>query len=237
MTSVLRTDLLDSDLTVNNQKVKIIVEEVMTSIAQRAVPDRTKTPGVTKDIVEVMELIRIAIKDYEAKNHTNADAQIDIVYEKPDRPFETELITMAITSRVPGAYGQGRPNESNTRNRRPLLRETVDDPDNPGYKRLILGYFYDNNLRLTCWAKTNKQANERALWLETVMEMYDPFFVYSGVNRLLYESWRTNEVIDIGSNRYYGRPIDFFVRTEKLVEVTEKTLEQIIIKLAVSKEV
>ena len=69
------------------------------------------------------------------------------------------------------------------------------------------------------------------------MEMYDPFFVYSGVNRLLYESWRTNEVIDIGSNRYYGRPIDFFVRTEKLVEVTEKTLEQIIIKLAISKEV
>jgi len=237
MSSVLRTDLLDPDLIVNNQKVKIIVDEVMTHITEKSIPDRTKTPGKAKDIVEVMELIRTAIKDYEARNHTIPDAQVGIAYEKPDKAFETELITMAVTSRVPGMYQQGRPNEGNIKNRRPLLRETLDDPDAPGYKRLVLGYFYDNILRLTCWAKTNKQANERALWLETVMEEYDWFFVYSGVNRLLYESWRTNEVVDIGNNRYYGRPIDFFVRTEKLINMREKTLEQIIFRLTVSNEV
>ena len=58
MSSVLRTDLLDPDLIVNNQKVKIIVDEVMTHITEKSIPDRTKTPGKAKDIVEVMELIR-----------------------------------------------------------------------------------------------------------------------------------------------------------------------------------
>ena len=237
MSSVLRTDLLDPDLTVNNQKVKIIVEEVMTNIAQKSVPDRTRTPGTAKDIVEVMELVEKVIRDYETRTHATNDSIVNITYEKPDKPIETETISMQVISRVPGMYGRGSPGESNTKNRRPLLRESLDDPDNPGYKRLVLGFFYDNTLRLTCWAKTNKQANKRALWLETVMEEYDWFFVYSGVNRLLYESWRTNEVIDISGNRYYGRPIDFFVRTEKLLNVTEKILEQIIFRLAISKEV
>lgn len=237
MSSVLREDLLDPELIVSNQKVKIIVDEVMTNLKERSIPDRVKTPGTTKDITEVMELIEKVIRDYETRTHATNDSIVNLTYDKPDKPIEIETISMQVTSRVPGMYGQGRPGENNTKNRRPLLRETLDDPDNPGYKRLVLGFFYDNILRLTCWAKTNKQANKRALWLETVMEEYDWFFVYSGVNRLLYESWRSSEIIDISGNRYYGRPIDFFVRTEKLLNVTEKTLEQIIFRLAISKEV
>lgn len=231
--NAIRIDLLGSDLTEDQRKVKVIAEEVFGGFIERAVVERTRTPGNTKDIFEVLDLIQIAIKDYESRNHSAKDAQIDVIYEKPDKPIEVETISLAVVSRVPGMYAQGKPGDTGVKNRRPILREMIDDPDNPGYKRAVLGFFYDNVLRLTCWAKTNKAANDRAIWLENLMEEYDWFFVWSGVNRLLYESWRTSEVIDIVNSRYYGRPIDFFVRTEKLINVSEKTLEQICIKFGV----
>ena len=231
--NILRIDLLKSDLTEDQKKVKVIAEEVFGGFIERAIQDRTRTPGDTKDIFEVLELIRVAIKDYESRSHVTQDAQIDVIYEKPDRPIEVETISLSVISRVPGMYSQGKPGDMGPKNRRPILREMLDDPDNPGYKRAVLGFFYDNIIRLTCWAKTNKAANDRAIWLENLMEENDWFFVWSGVNRLLYDSWRSSELVDIVNNRYYGRPIDFFVRTEKLINVSEKTLEQICIKFGV----
>jgi hypothetical protein len=131
-------------------------------------------------------------------------------------------------------FSQGRPMEKKVQNLRPIVREILDDPDNPGYRKAILGYFYDNILRITCWARTNKAANARALWLEDVMEEYTWFFVYSGVNRILYQGRGPERYKDVANNRIYGRSVDYFVRTEKLRTISQKTLEEIVINLAVA---
>lgn len=232
--SVLRTDILPAELTENQQRVRVIAETQYNTILHNSVRlEKTKTPQPSKSIIEVMELVSQAISDYETRTHTNEDAKVGVTYENPDTTRQVEVISMSLARREPGMFAQGSPFQGNVKNRRPLLREEVVDPDHPGYKRAVLGFFYDNILRLTCWARTNKQANERALWLENVMEEYTWFFVYSGVNRLLYDGRRDETVYDEGT-KYYGRPIDYFVRTEKIRQVSEKTLEEVVIRLALA---
>jgi hypothetical protein len=230
--SVLRTDIIDEELLEEPQRVKVVSETWFRGFINRATPwEKTKTPWPAKNIVEVMTLVSQALTDYEARTGVTEDAKVNISYESPDVDADLEVITIALAEREPGMYGQGRPRENQVKNRKPILREHLDDPDNPGYKRAVLGYFYDNTLRLTCWARTSKAANERALWLENVMEEYEWFFVYSGVNRFLYDRRRTEIVHGVGNNKIYGRPIDYFVRTEKIRNVSQKTLEEIYVRL------
>ena len=234
MSFELRTDLLDPELLRDPYRIKVVVEEHFNSIVNTAISEPTKTPGPAKDIIEVLGLIRQAVLDYDERTRVTQDATVDVTYDNPEKAVEVEVISLAFADRSPGMFGQGRPFENKTKNLRPILREVVDDPDNPGYKRAVLGMYYDNVIRLTCWARTNKAANERALWLERMMEEYSWFFVSQGTNRILFDGWRANITIDIFNNTYYGRPIDYFVRTERLWNVSQKTLEEIYIKLAFS---
>lgn len=233
--SVLRTDILDPELLKTPSGIKKIVEHEFHRLVSRAVADeRTKTPGAAKSIIETLDLIRQVVLNYEERAHTAKDAKLDVVFEDLDRDTELETLSLQIVDRQPGMFGQGSPNENKIKARRPILRELVDDPDNPGYKRAVLGFFYDNTLRMTCWARTNKQANTRALWLEGLMEEYTWFFIYSGVNRILYNGWRPPKMTQINNNKYYGRTIDYFVRTENIINISQKTLEEICIKVATS---
>lgn len=228
--SLLRNDLISNSLLVKSQSVKVIAQTHFNGLINSAIKERTRTPEPAKNIIEVMSLISQAINDYEFRTHVTEDAKINVVYSKPDTDAVLEVISLELTKRQPGMWGQGRPFENNVTSLRPLLREEVEDPEHPGYRRAVLGYFYDNILTLTCWARTNKTANERALWLENLMEEYQWFFVYSGANRVLYQGRKEELVHEVGNNKYYGRPIDYFVRTEKIRQVSEKTLEEICIR-------
>lgn len=237
--SLLRQDIIDPQVLKDVEKygVKVVLESVYQHIVSRSIPipaERTKSPLESKDVVEVMDLIKTVIEDYEARTKTSNDAKVELVYEEPDSEMELERISVDLTRRQPGAFGRGAPFESDVRNLRPILREEIDDEENPGYKRAVLGYTYDNILTLTCWARTNKQANARALWLETVMEDYGWFFGYSGVNRLMYWGRQKTITKQVSNNKIYGRPIDYFVKTEKIRSVSQKTLEDILIKLSIA---
>jgi hypothetical protein len=243
----LRPGLIDPALLSDPVRVKLFIHEQFQAIIQQAVSfEPTKTPGPAKDIVEVLELIRQVLIDHAQRTGVKIGAGVDgVVYELPDLVVGLEdnaiipmpVVTMAFADRAPGMFGQGRPFENKVQNRRPILREYIDDPDNPGYKRAVLGMFYDNVIRLTCWAGTNKQANENALWLEQMMEDYAWFFTMNGVNRIFFDGWRANLKNEIMNNTYYGRPIDYFVRTERLWNVSQKTLEEICINVGFSSEV
>jgi len=231
--SELRTDLLPESLTETPDQIRIIAQQEF----QRVIEDAeqiplTTTPRPTKNIVEVMELISKAFIDYETRTNAAAEVQIRVTYERPDLNIDLETISMELIKRDPGMFGRGRPGGNSIQNRRPILREIINDPDNPGYKRAVMGFWYDNTLQLTCWARTAKTANERALWLEDVMEEYAWFFAYSGINRLLYDGRRSEVVHDISNNRIYGRPVNYFVRTEKIRNVSQKTLELIQINMS-----
>jgi hypothetical protein len=67
-----------------------------------------------------------------------------------------------------------------------------------------------------------------------MMEEYTWYFRYSGVNRIFYQGRGREIVREFHNNKIYGRPIDYFVRTEKLRVMSQKTMEEILIHLAMS---
>lgn len=238
----LRQDILPTSLTSNQEKIKVEVGSLYATITRDVVNTTQQTPGQVKNIIQVMDLIKVAIEDYENRSDLIEDAKVIVTYEMPDEELDKLLIerkakaiiSIALTRREPGSYSQGAPFEGRVKNLRPILRQEVEDTENPGYRRAILGYFFDNVITLTVWARTNKTANSVALWLESLMDEYTWFFRYSGTNRILYWGRPSEKIIDVDNNRYYGRPIDYFVRTERLTSLSQKELESLVIRMQLS---
>lgn len=237
--STVRTDILTEEQKTPEETVKVYSEQQFNLILHHA--DRgykEVTPSPAANIIDVMTLIKNAFEDYYKRTHVGEDAKVVFSYEDPDVPLDLETITIRLGKREPGMYQQGRPGEGKIKQLRPVLREVIDDKEAPGYKRAIMGQFYDNWITLTAWARTNKAANERALWIENVMEEYAWYFGFMGCSRPpLYQGRKEEMTISTDGNRIYGRPIEYYVRTEKIRTVSQKELEQIIVRLALASPV
>lgn len=192
------------------------------------------TPGSAKDIDEFTELVRQAIDHFENTQGVNDESKISYSRDYSLKSNEREVITHEIKRREPGIFDQSAPFEGGVKNYRPLLREEIDDVDNPGYKVLIFGYWYDNLIRFTIYARTHKEADDRAMWFEKLMTSYLWFFRYSGVQRVLYYGRGEEIVKEYDGFKMFGRTIDFFVRTEEITTISEKTIEQIALDLKLS---
>lgn len=235
MSSILEPFDIDVDIKENQRK--ILVQQVFDFVAgdaasRREALQKSKTLGKAKSLLEFYDLVRQVIDDYERRAGVSEKDQVIFTEEEPDIKSETETITFSLVRREPGAYGQGAPFESRVRNMRPIIREDTLDPQNPDHRVVTLGYWYDNVVRFTCWARTNKAANARAEWFEGLMEEYSWLFKLQGVNRTLFWGRQTDVVVDVQNNRWYGRPIDYFVRTEKLRVFSEKKIEEILLKIS-----
>lgn len=245
--TVLRDDILDDELT--QEQAKVIVKHQFDSIIESAhkvkgfdLP-RSRTPGAAKDVYEFCDLVRQSIEHREQQKNVTNDARVIVTQETSDLDQKLETITFSLEKRQPGQFSEGPPFGGDVRNLRPILRESMADPDNPGYRKVIMGYWYDNLVRFTCWARTNKQANQRALWFEELMEDYTWVFRVRGVSRVLF--WDrgpdVEKVVDTTSSiasstmKYYGRPLFYYVRTEKIRTYSEKELEQLLINVRVQK--
>lgn len=235
MTTRLRTDLLpeievplEIRARAENQYMDIV----------RSLPQMTTSPFPSKNINQTMELIREAIVNYMEREGSTEDARINVMFSNTDVPMDVESISITLLSRLPGSFEKSTVMDvmspSKTRTMKPVLREEGEDPDAPGYRRAILGCFYDNIIELTAWARTAKTANDRALWLEDLMEEYQYFFKLSGVNRLMFAERGTDQSLNVNGNIIHGRPLRFYVRTEKIRAVRQKTLEQIYIHVSVN---
>ena len=208
--------------------VKIVYDMTMESNFK---PSKDTTPGYSKNLQEFYDLVNRALIDYQARAGTNMRNQVNFTEEDPQPKDDTEVISFRLMRREPGAFSQGAPFEGAIKNMRPIVREEALDPANPDYRFAINGYWYDNIVRFTCWARTNKQANERACWFEDFMEDYTWWFRLQGISRVLYWGRGEDETAVDEGNKWYGRPLNYFVRTEKLRKFEEKKLEQILINL------
>ena len=232
--SSLLLGLLNEELTEEEQRIIVrnVYEFAKGDLSTRKGPvDRSKTPGPAKTLHEFYDLVRQAINHYESRASVPEANKVNFTEEEPDIDSETESIVFSLVKREPGQFGQGPPLDAKHHNLKPMLREEADDPDNPGYKCAVTGYWYDNVVRFTCWARTNKAANARAMWFENLMEEYTWWFRLQGVSRVLFWGRDADIVTEVTGNKWYGRPIHFFVKTEKVRVFKQKTLEEIFIDI------
>lgn len=230
-------DLLGDELT--KPRARIIVERVFEHTRGIEPPrseSRATTLGSTKSLLEFYDLVRRALDDYESRAGVAQETKVIFTEEEPDASAGTESIVFSLIERLPGQFAQGEPMSRDHVNLRPIFREEYDDSKNPGYRILVNGYYYDSIVRFTCWARTNKKANARAEWFEDLMEEYSWWFKLQGVDRVLFYGRNTDLVTTVNENKWYGRPINYFVRTEKLRTFQQKTLEEILIRLETKRE-
>jgi len=236
-------DIVDDDLSENNRR--IIVSNIYNASFVRDQShrqERLRTPKTAKwSLTDVYTKMRQAIENYEQRQNTPSKNRITFTEDESDKKNQTEIISVKCIRRDPGLFQQGTPYDAGkpatVKNMTPRLREEKNDPDHKGYSVAILGKWFDNVVRLTCWARTNKRANYRADWLETLMEEYMWWFKAEGIDRTFFIGRGEDQVKGTeDDNRWYGRPLDYFVRTEKISMRSEKQIEEILLKTTLSNE-
>lgn len=231
-------NILNEDLT--KEDTRIIVNRVFEYNRGESNPgyQRTRATALSsaKSLLDFYDLVRRAVDDYQSRAELSQENKIVFTEEEPDINSTTESIVFSLIERVPGQFAQGEPMSRTHANYRPMFREEYNDPENSGYRCQVNGYYYDQIVRFTCWANTNKAANARAEWFEDLMEEYAWWFKLQGVDRVLFWKRGTDLVETISQNKWYGRPIEYFVRTEKLRVFRQKTLEEILIRLTTKRE-
>lgn len=220
-----------TEVTAVPERIRVAAAETFSSIVETAEAlDKSRTPGSAKNYFQFCQLLQTALDDHQKKDNN----KVSLVWETPDSPIETEVISINLVSRLPGSFSQGAPGQAQVRNMRPIIRESKDDPASPGYRKVILGKYFDNLVQFTCWARTNKEAIARSFWFEEFVEKYTWFFKISGVQRVLFSKQEEDLFINNDGKKFYGRPLLFFVRTEELTEYFEKEIEEIIVNLLIS---
>jgi len=224
--SSLRTDILSKELSALPQRV--VVTDAYNVVIQSAVnlECRGRTSGAAKSLTEFYNLVRQVILDLERREETTKQGIICLTEEDLDFKKSDQItIVFSLVKRKPGAFGKGAPFESTTLAMTPILREELPDPDNPGYKRAVLGYCYDNEVRFTIFARTNKIANKYAEKFESLMMEYNWFFLREGVQKCWFLKRDSDFTVEESNAKMYGRPVHYFVRTEDLTTISQKTIE------------
>lgn len=234
------TELLqDLDPALLEETPRTIVNKVVSNMVSTAVPIRgaSRTPGASKDISEFYSLVKEAIDHAENVGDVSDEMKVDFTRDYTLKEMKNEIITYSLKKRQPGDFSQNEPfGVGSVKNYRPIFREEKEDEDNPGYKNLTFGYWYDNMVEFTCYGRTNKEADDRALWFENFMANYLWFFRYSGVQRVLYLGRGEETSVEADGYTMFGRSVKFFVRTEEISVVSEKAIEQVVVNFRLTNQ-
>jgi len=173
---------------------------------------------------------RIILKD---------DYATDNVMEDPADPTKelSGVVIYSLKRRAPGTMEGGNTwFDKSRREVKPRIREVItNDPNNPGQAKIIYSQWFDNEVKFDIIARTNKRANELALWFETIMETNRPFFAFKGITKYFMNLREADDFRQYGNDPFEIRPYCYFVRTERTYEVTEQALNKLIISLNTAK--
>ena len=231
---VARTDILPEELTESQQ---LVVEEVFSrffpyssSLTENI--NRHRRPRPAKDIEDFIELAGTVIKEQQELDGLDENLRIELVHDFVPQELTTEVITFGLLSRVPGSISRGAPFNKRVQEYKPHIRAIEDDIAHPGQKIITLGQIFENEIVLTCWAKTNKTANSRARWLEDTLRNWTWFIRYQGIEDFFFLGQDADITISLDgtSQKIVGRPLRYYVRTQRESTVFEPVIRHVVIK-------
>lgn len=173
------------------------------------------------------------IEDAQKRSGILENKIVKLVEEYPPETMDTygdEVITFKVVSRKPGMMNSnatGRPVRKSTYSHQ---AETTDQPN----KVLIVeSRPVDHIVEFTCWSKTNKLANDRAIWLEKLLINNAFVFEIKGAERFFWEGRLSDTYMTIGGQRVFYRPIQFFLRFREFDIKAESILRELLIDLSI----
>ena len=192
------------------------------------------------DFVDIDEFLDVLYSLLDSGNYikkeddTKDDKKFIFTQEYPNFLInEKQIVSVEIQKRTLANLSSGSEPFSGVTAYRPMYLGQEKDSINGGIN-LNLQNMYDNGLRFTCWSSSLITARRLASLLESLMQKYyyvlrkyAPVFIYTGRGD-------TNVSEKYGDSRYFGIPVDFFVRTNERFILKENELRTIKIKTDVS---
>jgi hypothetical protein len=172
-------------------------------------------------------IARELISDAQSREGVVDGSRVILTEEYPPEPFRDlgdELVAYRVLRREPAkmnAKGTGRPQ------RKSMYYYDIIRPENPNKAVVIESRPVDHIIEFTCWGKTNKLANARAIWLEKLFINHAWAFVSQGVERFYWRDRGPDTYMTSGGQRLFYRPINFFVRFREFEVKATSLLKQI----------
>ena len=138
--------------------------------------------------------------------------KVKLTEEYPPEEFHNfgqEVIVYRVISREPARMnrtGTGRPQ------RKATYSYDFNGPQYPNKSIVVENRPVDHIIEFSCWAKTNRLANSRALWLEKLLINNSWRYETKGVEKFYWEGRGADTYMTSGEQRLFYRPLRFFVR-------------------------
>lgn len=140
--------------------------------------------------------------------------RVSIVEEYPPNPIQDlsvngEAITYKVISRKPGSND---PSGTGRIQRKSTYSYDLHSADSPNKVVIVESRPVDHIVEFSCWAKTNKRANYRAVWLEKALIANAWVFETHGAERFFWRERLSDNVLLAGQQRLHQRPLRFDLR-------------------------
>lgn len=78
----------------------------------------------------------------------------------------------------------------------------------------VWGQWFDNMIKLECWAPTPKEAEDLAFTMEALLREYRGYILRLGVQKMIY--FGRNEDFHMNIARWHCRSLNYYFRTENI---------------------
>ena len=176
------------------------------------------------------------IGDAQTRSGVDSSKHIRLIEEYPPEPFNEygdEVIAYRVLKREPGkmnSKGTGRPQRKST------YYYDLVTPLNPSKVIIVESRPVDHSIEFTCWGKSNKLANSRALWLEKLFINHAWAFEVQGVERFFWRDRGPDTYMTSGGQRLFYRPINFFVRFREFEVKSHPMLKTIDLEMGLEQD-
>lgn len=176
------------------------------------------------------ELVQELIENHQSRDSISDDLKVRLSEEYPPEDFVEfgdEIICFRVLKREPArmdSKATGRVHRKST------YGYEYKNPNAPGRVLVVESRPVDHKIEFTCWAKTNKIANKRALWFEKLLINHSWVFEFSGAERFHWIDRGPDTYTTSNSQRLVYRPLNFFLRFREFEIKTYPTIKNIVLE-------
>ncbi len=177
------------------------------------------------------EIASDLIQNAQERSGIKEEKIVKLVEEYPPESFESygdEVISFRVLRREPALMS---PKGTDRPHRKSTFYYDVVRAENPNKVIVIESRPIDHSIEFNCWAKSNKLANARALWLEKLFVTHSWAFEVQGVERFYWKGRGPDTYTTTGGQRLFYRPVSFFVRFREFEIKAHPQIKQILFEL------
>jgi hypothetical protein len=200
----------------------------VTTVAQ--IPP-AQTAGKSKDLNEFIDLVAVALVDYQRKLGITATERLILREAYPKDPVEKPDVGIGLALfRVIGRQFMNTTNDGTRRTWRPRLREEVPHPNDTNLRLSVFVTEMENIVEFKIVSPHAKRANEWAEFFEKFFMAYTWYFKEQGIAQCYYQERLEDTIETIGGSELHVRPLRYYVRTQIVSQEVEKKIDEVLVQ-------